>query len=674
MRMLHEIWSQLEYEKHIALNALMWVLHAKRPLSKAELRYAVTLSSDPDSDPNNPNLVDLSFLLSSCNNLVVCEGGLVQLVHYSAKEFMMSFDFRSVSLQLSAIQDVHIANERLASSCLHCLRHMPRVGWLVLQEEYDELLEFLDDRPFVLYAARYFDAHIIDCLDETGNLTEPCLNDINAVIENSNILTVLRIRRIHPPYPSLQIWRAIKDSLTRMDSKRAVYSTRLIQVQHIREKYASGDPPADDLHLVAANGDQDTAIRYIGDGYDINKLNEEGVCAIYYPCESGHLPMVSLLIERGADVNVACGFYGSPLQAASARGHKAIVQMLLENGAHTDFETRRGRYWTALDAAIQQQNQDIVHLLIDRQIDIDARCGKHGTALQVAIAKRDHGLVNLLLGRGADVNANAGKFGTPLTIASAHADKEMVKLLLDKGANINKGAALQAAAGSSGNAVDLMEVVKLLVERGADVNGTDSASETALFVAAGTSHTNIVGLLLDKGADINQGQVLLHAARSSKEVVELLLERGAGVNAQGGSALESALRIAIYMSRTDIVDLLIDKGADINSLDENVLESAINSGDRALVELLVNRGADVNVEGELGSPLMVASMRDYYEIVELLLDKGANVNFEGRYGSALKAAFIRGHHYTVGLLLKRGALDVRGSLKREYPCSSFNHF
>ncbi|OJD19086.1 hypothetical protein AJ78_00959 [Emergomyces pasteurianus Ep9510] len=668
MRIVHDICSQLEYEKHIALNALMWVLHAKRPLSKKELRYAVTLSSDPDTDQENLNLVDFDFLLGSCKNLVVYEGGFIQLVHYSAKKFMTCTNFGGMKLQLSAIQAAHIANERLVSSCLSCLRHLLRVGLLTSRKEYKELLEFLDDHPCVLYAAWYFDAHIYDYLHGNASITERCLDGIKAVIENSEILTVLRLRLVQPPYPSLQTWRAIKVSVKRMDPKKVIYSTSLIQVQHIREKYASGEPPADALHLVAANGDQDTAIRLIGDGYDINKLNEDGACALYYPCESGHLPMVSLLIERGANVNVACGFYGSPLQAASARGHEAIVRMLLDNGACNDIRSKTGPYHTALDASIQQQNRKIAHLLIDHEIDINARCGRHGTALQVAVAEADHGLVNLLLGKGADVNANVGMFGTPLKIASARADKEMVKLLLDKGANISQGNALQAAAGSSGGTAEVMEVVKLLIEKGAEVNAREGKSDPALAVAASNGRISIVGLLLDKGADIHQEEVLKCAANTSRAMIELLLEKGAGVNAKGESTLEEALSTAVFYHNTNIVKLLLDKGADIHALSDSVLERLISAGNRALVELLVNRGANVNEHGGiLGPPLFVASMFDRYDIAEFLLDNGADVNYQKDGGeSALEEAFIRGHHLMVGLLLKKGALDIRGRLVRKY--------
>ncbi|KAJ6574280.1 hypothetical protein B0H19DRAFT_844193, partial [Mycena capillaripes] len=47
----------------------------------------------------------------------------------------------------------------------------------------------------------------------------------------------------------------------------------------------------------------------------------------------GHKDIVQLLIENGAEVNMQDGQFGGALQAASADGHKDIVQLLIENSA-----------------------------------------------------------------------------------------------------------------------------------------------------------------------------------------------------------------------------------------------------------------------------------------------------------------------------------------------------
>ena len=43
----------------------------------------------------------------------------------------------------------------------------------------------------------------------------------------------------------------------------------------------------------------------------------------------GHEAIVGLLVEKGADVNAQGGRYGNALQAASYSGHRAIVDFLV---------------------------------------------------------------------------------------------------------------------------------------------------------------------------------------------------------------------------------------------------------------------------------------------------------------------------------------------------------
>ncbi|KAA8617103.1 Ank-2 multi-domain protein [Pyrenophora tritici-repentis] len=45
-----------------------------------------------------------------------------------------------------------------------------------------------------------------------------------------------------------------------------------------------------------------------------------------------------MLLDNGADINAQGGEYGNALQTASEGGHKQVVKMLLEAGAHQHQE------------------------------------------------------------------------------------------------------------------------------------------------------------------------------------------------------------------------------------------------------------------------------------------------------------------------------------------------
>jgi ankyrin repeat protein len=53
----------------------------------------------------------------------------------------------------------------------------------------------------------------------------------------------------------------------------------------------------------------------------------------------GHDSVVTLLLEKGADVNAQGGHYGNALQAASHHGYSAIVHSLLEKGADSHLQS-----------------------------------------------------------------------------------------------------------------------------------------------------------------------------------------------------------------------------------------------------------------------------------------------------------------------------------------------
>lgn len=69
----------------------------------------------------------------------------------------------------------------------------------------------------------------------------------------------------------------------------------------------------------------------------------------------GHKEVVQMLLDHGADVNplgyFRC-FARAPLVLASTYGHKEVVQMLLENGADAD-------YWRELQAQGDRNDEEV---------------------------------------------------------------------------------------------------------------------------------------------------------------------------------------------------------------------------------------------------------------------------------------------------------------------------
>ncbi|QIW97862.1 hypothetical protein AMS68_003380 [Peltaster fructicola] len=81
---------------------------------------------------------------------------------------------------------------------------------------------------------------------------------------------------------------------------------------------------------------------------------------------NGHLQMVTTLLEAGAQVNDAGGYFGTALQAAVISGDQRIVDTLLAHGARVDQHDgyfRCGYFGDALRAAIRSGHESIALLL-----------------------------------------------------------------------------------------------------------------------------------------------------------------------------------------------------------------------------------------------------------------------------------------------------------------------
>jgi ankyrin repeat protein len=99
-----------------------------------------------------------------------------------------------------------------------------------------------------------------------------------------------------------------------------------------------------------------------------------------------------LFLASGVDVRNWDGYYGTALQAASARGHEGVVEYLLEHGATINGS---GHHGTALQAAAHEGQERVVRLLVQRGADVNQR-GRHGTALH-ATTKRSMSSIFVVL-------------------------------------------------------------------------------------------------------------------------------------------------------------------------------------------------------------------------------------------------------------------------------------
>ena len=98
-------------------------------------------------------------------------------------------------------------------------------------------------------------------------------------------------------------------------------------------------------------------------GADVSAQDKNGKTALMWSAQMGRDEVVRTLLENGADVNAKTKLLAGALMFAAERGCKKTVFSLLEAGADVNINMKDALGWTALKKAESCDHSEVVELL-----------------------------------------------------------------------------------------------------------------------------------------------------------------------------------------------------------------------------------------------------------------------------------------------------------------------
>lgn len=432
----------------------------------------------------------------------------------------------------------------------------------------------------------------------------------------------------------------------------------------------------------------------------IEAADERGNKAIHWAVMTRRMPMIDLLLERGADINAMRPDGARPLDLSNGdyfyRGwrdapktvlttHEVLIGYLIARGADYD-----------ISVAAKIGDSERVRYLLEQDASLANKVPSYSTyytGLPLRNASAGHlETVKVLLEYGADPNTpepGIAPQGGALHSACGKGQLEIARLLLEKGADPN------ADVESSGNCVsiagDRIEMIQLLASYGGVFPEWQDLSEVPAAALAA-----VYGDALPLRYYVDAGDVETLAARIDEEpelageILQLVLRGYFGVRAEivrlcldrdpdAAKAIHS-FGLIYLLHRVDEEELLdifrwlLECGMTPN--DSNWLRvtplhvlslGRFNHGSDGqdytphlkVMQLFIEFGADLNARDEefSSTPLAWAARWGRKEAVELFLERGAVTNLpdDPSWATPLAWAQKKGHGEIEAILRRAGA-------------------
>lgn len=336
----------------------------------------------------------------------------------------------------------------------------------------------------------------------------------------------------------------------------------------------------------AARNDIDEVRRLLMKGVSPDSCNEDGLTALHQCCIDDNEPMLSLLLEYGANVNAEDSEKWTPLHAAATCGHLRLVKILIARGANLLAVNADGNMpydicedEQALDYIEgEMANNGVTQHLID---ETRASTERKMLADMRALAQR-----------GEDLEQHDTQGATPLHIAAANGYLSVVEFLLDHGVRTDvkdKDDWQPSHAAACWGHIDVLE---LLAQAGANLNAKNKNDETPADICEDPE-------IKERILELRNEQETKRQAEARRKV------RRSQSNTRTQSVRRTSLRDKGLTARRDAVEearFRLQAGV-ANGLDANDISTASNQNSTKFNNISNNNNIDYNTTNNNSSKL-----------------------------------------------------------------------
>ena len=413
--------------------------------------------------------------------------------------------------------------------------------------------------------------------------------------------------------------------------------------------------------------------------------------------------------------------FHTPLHLAAQRGHREIVDLLLD-WTHAKFpfdgevfETfainryQQRKFEILYDKTDIRESSQLIHILnqaakLDEMelindiiFDFKARVDvglasladltdNRISLLHSALERKSTIVLHFLLDNEDFCEVVDRRGWTALHVAADEGNVRLASQLIGKGIWINARNLQGDAALHIASRNNFLKMVRLLCDKGSVVGVLNKLGQLPAHLAAETGDEDILQLFCDRGTNVNArdiaGRTTLHAASQAGQeaTVRILLAAGADVDAMDVRG-RTPTHYATGSGDLKILHKVLIAGADPMATDIDEIcpiHLAAAQGCELLTMELLRFGADPHCRDSEGrTPLhhSCASKKFSIPAANTLLDLGADVRASDSKGvHPLHLAAEHDSDSLVRLLITHGAdvncTDVRGKTPMHYACSS----